>query len=68
MAKQVAYVVRAQKDGWIVQKEGKKTAESFHRKKEVAVKKGRTLAKRAKGILKIKTKSGRIQAKRDYNR
>ena len=61
-----AYVVRSTKDGWMVQREGKKSPESTHRKKDVAVKKGRSLAKRAKGVLKIKTKAGKIQAKRNY--
>ncbi len=58
--------MRSSKDGWLVQKEGKKKPESFHKKKEVAVRKGRTLAKRAKGQLKIKAKGGRIQARRNY--
>jgi hypothetical protein len=66
MAKQVTYVVRSSKELWLVQKEGKKTPESTHKKKDVAVKKGRTLAKRAKGILKIKSRAGKIQAKRNY--
>jgi hypothetical protein len=66
MAKQVTYVVRSSKELWMVQKEGKKTPESTHKKKDVAVKKGRSLAKRAKGILKIKSKTGKIQAKRNY--
>ena len=65
MAKQT-FVVRMTQDGWLVQKEGKKSPESVHKKKEVAVRKGRTLAKKACGILKIKTKDGRIQAKRVY--
>lgn len=60
------FVVRATADGWLVQKEGKKSPESTHRKKDVAVRKGRSLAKKASGILKIKTKDGRIQAKRVY--
>lgn len=66
MAKQVTYVVRSSKELWMVQKEGKKTPESMHKKKDTAVKKGRSLAKRAKGILKIKSKTGKIQAKRNY--
>jgi hypothetical protein len=66
MAKQTTYVIRASADGWVVQKEGKKSPESTHRKKEVAVKKGRSLARRAKGVLKIKAKNGKIQAKRNY--
>lgn len=65
MAKKT-YVVRATQDGWVVMKEGKKSPESTHRKKDVAVRKGRTLAKRIGGTLKIKTKDGRIQAKRQY--
>ncbi len=66
MAKQTTYVVRGTKDGWLVQKQGKKTPESRHTKKAVAVKKGRSLAKRAKGVLKIKAKTGKIQATRNY--
>ncbi len=66
MAKQMTFVVRGTKDGWLVQKQGKKTPESKHRKKDAAVKKGRTLAKRANGILKVKAKTGKIQAKRNY--
>ncbi len=66
MARQTTYVVRGTKDGWLVQKQGKKTAESRHTKKDVAVRKGRSLAKRAKGVLKIKAKSGKIQATRNY--
>jgi hypothetical protein len=66
MAKQVTFVVKSSKDAWIVQREGRKSPESTHRKKDVALKKGRSLAKRSGGILKIKAKSGKIQAKRNY--
>ncbi len=66
MAKQTTYVVRGTKDGWLVQKQGKKSPESRHTKKDVAVRKGRSMAKRAKGVLKIKAKSGKIQATRNY--
>ncbi|MGD2216187.1 MAG: DUF2188 domain-containing protein [Gemmatimonadales bacterium] len=65
MAK-TTFVVRSHKDSWLVQKEGKKSPESMHKKKDVAVKKGRTLARKSKGYLKIKAKSGKIQAKRYY--
>jgi hypothetical protein len=61
-----SFVVRASEDGWMVQREGKKSPESMHRKKDVAVRKGRSLAKRAGGVLKIKGKNGKIQAKRNY--
>lgn len=64
--KQTTYVVRSTKDGWLVQREGKKTPESMHKKKDTAFKKGRSLAKRAKGILKVKSKTGKIQEKRNY--
>jgi hypothetical protein len=64
--KQTTYVVRSTQDGWLVQKEGKKTPESKHKKKDVAFKKGRSLARKAKGILKVKSKTGKIQAKRNY--
>jgi hypothetical protein len=50
----------------VVQREGKKSPESTHRKKDVAVRKGRSLAKRAGGVLKIKGRNGKIQAKRKY--
>jgi hypothetical protein len=61
-----SFVVRNSPDGWVVQREGKKSPESMHRKKDVAVRKGRSLAKRAHGVLKIKGKNGKIQAKRSY--
>jgi len=61
-----SFVVRSHQDGWMVQREGKKSPESTHRKKEVAVRKGRSLAKRAGGVLKIKGRNGKIQAKRKY--
>ncbi len=62
----VFYVAHSSKDGWVVTKKGKKKPESVHDKKKPAVKKGRTLARRAKGTLKIKTKAGRIQATHRY--
>ena len=65
MAK-TTFVVRSHKDRWAVQREGKKSPETMHTKKAAAVKKGRTLAKKAGGYLKIKAKSGKIQAKRYY--
>jgi hypothetical protein len=61
-----SFVVRSSPDGWMVQREGKKSPESMHKKKEVAVRRGRSLAKRAGGMLKIKGKNGKIQAKRRY--
>lgn len=61
-----SFVVKSSKDGWMVQREGKKTPESMHKKKDVAVKKGRAMAKRAGGMLKIKGRNGKIQAKRSY--
>jgi hypothetical protein len=65
MAK-ATFIVRSSEDGWMVQRQGKKKPESIHKKKEIAVKKGRTLAKRAGGYLKIKAKGGKVQAKRYY--
>ena len=61
-----SYVVRSSPDGWMIQREGKKSPESTHRKKDVAVRRGRSLAKRAGGMLKIKGRNGKIQAKRNY--
>ena len=61
-----SYVVRSSGDGWMVQREGKKSPESMHKKKGVVVRKGRSLAKRAGGMLKIKGRNGKIQAKRSY--
>jgi hypothetical protein len=61
-----SWVVRSSPDGWMVMREGKKSPESTHRKKDVAVRKGRSMAKRAGGVLKIKGKNGKIQAKRSY--
>ena len=66
MLKKKSFVVRSHEDGWMVQREGKKSPESTHRKKETAVRKGRSLAKRAGGILKIKGRNGKIQARRKY--
>jgi len=66
MAKMHTFVVRSSADGWMVQREGKKSPESMHKKKDVAVKKGRSMAKRAGGVLKIKGRDGKIQAKRSY--
>ncbi len=48
MAK-ATFVVKSHNDGWHVQREGKRSPESFHRKKAIAVKKGRTLAKKSGG-------------------
>ena len=61
-----SFVVCSSPDGWMVQREGKKSPESMHRKKDVAVRRGRSLAKRAGGVLKIKGRNGKIQAKRSY--
>ena len=61
-----SFVVRSSPDGWMVQREGKKSPESIHKKKDVAVRRGRSMAKRAGGMLKIKGKNGKIQAKRSY--
>ena len=62
-----SFVVRSAKDeGWMVQKEGKKKPESVHKKKETAVRRGRSMAKRAGGTLKIKGRNGKVQAKRSY--
>jgi hypothetical protein len=66
MLKKKSFVVRSHEDGWMVQREGKKSPESTHRKKETAVRKGRSLAKRAGGVLKIKGRNGKIQARRKY--
>ncbi len=61
-----SFVVRSSPDGWMVQREGKKSPESKHRKKDAAVRRGRSMAKRAGGMLKIKGRNGKIQAKRNY--
>jgi hypothetical protein len=61
-----SFVVRSSQDGWMVQREGKKTPESMHEKKDVAVRRGRSMAKRMGGVLKIKGRNGKIQAKRNY--
>ena len=61
-----SFVVRSSDDGWMVQREGKKSPVSTHKKKETAVRKGRSLAKQAGGVLKIKGRNGKIQAKRSY--
>ena len=62
-----SFVVRAKPgEGWMVQKEGKKSPESVHKKKDVAVRRGRSMAKRAGGVLKVKGRNGKIQVKRSY--
>ncbi len=61
-----SFVVRSHADGWAVQREGKKSPESTHRKKDTAVRRGRSMAKREGGTLKIKGRNGKIQAKRRY--
>ena len=61
-----SFVVRSSPDGWMVQREGKKRPESMHKKKDVAVRRGRSMAKRAGGVLKIKGRNGKVQAKRNY--
>jgi len=65
MTKQ-SFVVRSSPDGWMVQREGRKAPVSTHKKKDVAVRKGRSLARRARGVLKIKARNGKVQAKRSY--
>lgn len=61
-----SFVVRSAEEGWMVQQEGRKSPLSTHKKKETAVRRGRSLAKRAAGTLKIKGRNGKIQAKRSY--
>jgi Uncharacterized protein conserved in bacteria (DUF2188) len=61
-----SFVVRSSGDGWMVQREGRKAPLSTHSKKDVAVRKGRSMARRAHGVLKIKARSGKLQAKRSY--
>jgi len=60
------YVVCNTQHGWTVQRVGKNRPESTHRKKDIAVRKGRSLAIRGKTTLKIKSKTGKIQATRNY--
>ena len=61
-----SFVVRSSDDGWMVQREGKKKPESMHKKKDVAVRRGRSMAKRAGGVLKIKGRNGKVQARWSY--
>ncbi len=60
------YVVQMLKGDWIVKKQGKKTPEGKFTSKPKAVVAGTRLAKRAKGSLKIKAKTGKIQAMRSF--
>jgi hypothetical protein len=60
------FVVKSSMEGWMVQREGKKSPLSTHKKKDAAVRKGRSMAKRAGGMLKIKARNGKVQAKRSY--
>jgi hypothetical protein len=68
MAKRTTYLVQTKAGAWVVQRQGKKSPESKHRTKAMAVKKGRRLAKKAQpwGQLRIKGKNGRIQTEHTY--
>ncbi len=63
-------VVESTKNGWDVkEKKSPKSASkkrSGHKTKKEAVKKGRNLAKRERGTLRIKYKTGKIQTTRRY--
>lgn len=60
------FIVQSSKDMWVVMKQGKKAPESKHKSKAKALVAGKRLAKRMKGSLKIKAKTGKIQATRNY--
>ncbi len=60
------YYVQMLSGEWIIKKHGKKALEGHYDTKPEAVLVATRLAKRARGILKIKTKTGRIQATRDF--
>ena len=65
MSRRVRYTVQPQGNGWDVTKGGKPV--SHHRTKDVAVEKGRRLAKAEDlGQLVIKKQNGRIQEERTY--
>lgn len=64
--KGATYVVQALKGDWIVKKQGKKTPEGKFTSKPKAVVLATRLAKRGKGTLKIKAKTGKIQATRSF--
>ncbi len=64
--KQTVYYVQPLKGEWLVKKHGKKTPEGTYAAKPKAVLAGTRLAKRAKGVLKIKAKTGKIQATRNF--
>jgi hypothetical protein len=67
MAKLTSYSVQSKGDQWVVLRKGKKSPESTHKTKAMAVKKGRRLAKKAPvGQLKIKGKNGRVQSQHKY--
>ena len=61
-----SFVVRSSPDGWMVQREGKKSPVSTHKKKDVAVRKGRSLAKRAHRSEERRVGKECVQAKRSY--
>ncbi len=61
-----SFVVKHSKDCWWVQREGKKSPESTHKKKDTAVRRGRSMARRSHGSLKIKGRNGKVQAKHRY--
>ena len=51
---------------WVIRKQGKKALEGRYDTKPKAVLAATRLAKRKRGVLKVKTKTGRIQATRDF--
>ncbi len=64
--KGAVFTVQTSKGEWVVKKQGKKTPEGKFATKPKAVVVGTRLAKRAKGTLKIKSKTGKIQATRNF--
>ena len=60
------FVVQTLKGDWIVKKQGKKTPEGKFTSKPRAVVAATRMAKRTKGSLKIKAKTGKIQAMRSF--
>jgi hypothetical protein len=58
--------VEPREDGWAVQRDGTKQADSLHETKDAALDRGRELAKAASGQLRVKGRDGQIQDESTY--
>lgn len=69
MSKNRNYSVGPHRDGgWQVKRDGAERASSTHDKKADAIERGRELARKAEGELRIKGKDGKIQDSDSYGK